>query len=187
MTVLSQNTNDNNSLEGFRRLKRRFPSWTRAAQASAREIADAIRVAGLANVKSVRIKEILRKVKADHGRYTLEPVGKMPVQEARGYLKSLRGVGEKTIACVLLFSFHMPVFPVDTHILRVSKRLELIPENATADQAHEMLQALVPQDLVYPFHLVVIQHGRRTCHARKPACDRCAIAPDCPSRGFISD
>ena len=185
-TVLSQNTNDNNSLEGFRRLKRRFRSWKRAAEAPAADIADAIRVAGLANVKSVRIKDILRKVKADHGRYTLEPLSKMPMQNARDYLKSFEGVGRKTIACVLLFSFNMPVFPVDTHILRVSQRLGLIPEKATADQAHEILQAVVPADLVYPFHLLVIQHGRVACHARKPQCARCVIASDCPSRGLVA-
>ena len=180
-TVLSQNTNDNNSIEGFRRLKRRFRSWKRAAEAPACEIAEAIRVSGLANVKSVRIKEILQRVKADHGRYTLEPVGRMPLQEARDYLRSFKGVGEKTVACVLLFSFDMPVFPVDTHILRVSKRLGLIPQKATADQAHEILQALVPADLVYAFHLLLIRHGRNVCHARKPECGRCVIAADCHS------
>jgi len=180
-TVLSQNTNDRNSGEGFRRLKRRFRSWKKVAEAPVADVAEAIHVSGLANIKARRIQHILRKVKADNGRYTLQSLGKLSAGEAKEYLNSFKGVGPKTVACVLLFSFDMPVFPVDTHILRVSKRLGLVPPRTTAEQAHEEWQRMIPEELVYPLHLLIIEHGRLTCHARGPECPRCVIRQDCPS------
>ncbi|MBK7330098.1 MAG: hypothetical protein IPI85_13745 [Dehalococcoidia bacterium] len=70
---------------------------------------------------------------------------------------------------------------MDTHVERVSKRLGLIPEKASADQAHGLLEALVPPEEYYAFHMLLIKHGRRTCAARRPACARCPLAA-CPSR-----
>jgi endonuclease-3 len=69
--------------------------------------------------------------------------------------------------------------PVDTHVLRVSKRLGLIPHNADAKKAHQLLQAAVPARLIYPLHLSLIQHGRRICRARSPMCDRCRLSAEC--------
>ena len=181
-TVLSQNTNDKNSGEGFRRLKKRFPKWDQAAAATVEQIAEPIRVAGLANQKSNAIKKILDRIKSDYGRYSLAPISRKATEAARAYLLSLPGVGAKTAACVLLFAYGMPVFPVDTHIHRVCKRLGLIGPGATADQAHYLLGAAVPPDLCYPLHLLIIQHGRRTCHARKPECAGCVLRSRCPSR-----
>lgn len=182
-TVLSQNTNDTNSEEGFRRLKRRFPKWEQAAKADEAEIADAIRVAGLANQKAKRILEILARVKADWGRYILAPLARMNLAEAQAYLTAMPGVGRKTAACVLLFAYGLPAFPVDTHILRVAKRLGLILPKATADEAHDAFARAVPDELCYPLHLLIIRHGRQTCHARKPECGRCVLRGDCPSVG----
>ena len=182
-TLLSQNTNDTNSLEAFRRLKKRFPRWTQVADAAEADIAATIRIAGLSNQKAKRMKEILARVKADYGdRYTLAPLAKKTPDEAREYLLALPGIGAKTAACTLLFSFGMPVFPVDTHIHRVSIRLGLLGEKVTADQAHDLLGEAVPPELYHDFHLLLIQHGRRTCHARKPECGPCVLKAKCPSR-----
>ena len=178
-TVLSQHTNDSNSHEAFRRLKKSCPRWEQVAAASEAEIASCIRVAGLANVKSPRIKQILARVLADQGRYSLAALSRKPLEQAREYLLSLPGVGAKTAACVLLFAYGMPAFPVDTHILRVSKRLGLISPRTTADQAHEALGDAVPDELCHPLHLLMIQHGRRTCHARKPECPTCVLRSQC--------
>ena len=182
LTILSQNTNDRNSGEGFRRLKAAFPDWAAVEKAHWRTVAAAIRVSGLANVKSRRIRDILRRIREERGSYSLEFLKRRPLAEARQYLSDIPGVGPKTAACVLMFSFGMPVFPVDTHIHRVSRRLGFIPEKTGPAQAHDLLQALVRDDRVYPFHMLLIRHGRDTCHARRPACAECVLRGLCPYR-----
>ncbi|MEX1254933.1 MAG: hypothetical protein WEE64_11405 [Dehalococcoidia bacterium] len=67
------------------------------------------------------------------------------------------------------------------HVHRVARRLGLVPDKSTAEQAHVWLEALVPPDLVYPFHIQLIKHGRRTCHAQRPKCDVCPLRKECPS------
>jgi len=179
-TILTQNTNDRNSGEGFRRLKAAFPDWAAVEKAHWRTVAAAIRVSGLANIKSRRIKAILKRIREERsGSYSLEFLKRRKPESAREYLLAIPGVGPKTAACVLVFSFGMPVFPVDTHIHRVSKRLGLISDGTGAAAAHDELQALVPDNMVYPFHMLVIRHGRDTCHARKPSCDICALKTIC--------
>ena len=178
-TILSQNTNDKNSGEGFRRLKARFPRWEQALEAPVRSIAAAIRVSGLANIKAPRIRNILRQIQEERGELSLDFLHNTPLEEAKAYLRRFKGVGDKTTACVLLFACGKPVFPVDTHVLRVTKRLWLTPARASAEKAHELLQGMVPEDLTYSFHVLLIIHGRRTCHARGPECGRCVIRRFC--------
>jgi endonuclease III len=181
LTVLSQNTNDRNSSEGFRRLKAAFPNWAAVEKAPARRVAAAIRVSGLSNIKSVRIQEILRRIREEHGGYSLEFLKNMDPATANDYLLSIPGVGPKTAACVLLFSFGKPIFPVDTHIHRVTQRLGIIGPKVNAEEAHRQLQAEVPAELVYPLHLLLIRHGRETCHARNPDCPHCVLLSICPT------
>ena len=180
-TLLSQNTNDRNSREGFRRLKAAFPDWAAVEKAHWRKVASAIRVSGLANVKSRRIKQILRRLREERGGYSLDFLKEWDTDVAREYLLSIPGVGPKTAACVLLFSFGRPVLPVDTHIHRVARRLGLIGPRVNAEQAHAELQAISPDAWVYPLHLLMIRHGRETCHARQPACADCVLLRMCPS------
>jgi len=174
-TILSQNTNDRNSRGAFQSLRRAFDSWEAVMRAPTRCIARAIRVAGLATIKSARIKRILRQIHADRGDLSLEFLRDLPADEARAALNRFHGVGPKTAACVLMFSFGMPVLPVDTHVHRVSQRLGLIGPTVSAEKAHDVLAAIVPPELVYPFHVLLIQHGRAICHRRKPACTRCVL------------
>lgn len=181
LTILSQNTNDRNSTEGFRRLKAAFADWEAVENAPWRNVAAALRVSGLANIKSQRIQKILRQIRERHGDYTLEFLRKTPTAEARDYLLAIPGVGPKTAACVLLFSFGKPVFPVDTHIHRVTQRLGIIPEKMNAESAHEELQKLVPPEITYPLHILLIRHGRDTCHAQRPECARCGLLDLCPT------
>jgi len=178
-TILSQNTNNANSSEGFRRLKQKFPTWRQAAEAPTRSIASAIRVSGLSNVKAPRIKSILKRVQKDQGRYSLTVLKTMAPAEAQAYLCRFDGVGPKTAACVLMFSCGMPVFPVDTHVLRISRRLGLIDRGKSAEKAHTILGEVVPEDLVYSFHVLLVYHGRVMCHAGRPACGRCALQRSC--------
>jgi len=184
-TILSQNTTDTNSLRAFDNLRSRFPTWAQANEAPAREVAEAIRGGGLARIKAERIKKILAQVCEAHPGCDLSFLSTWPTDRIKEFLGQFIGVGEKTIACVLLFALGRPVMPVDTHILRVGKRLGLIPERMDAPKAHQLLQATVPVSLVYPLHLNLIQHGRRTCRARGPACPRCVLRRKCPAYQFF--
>ncbi len=178
-TILSQNTADRNTERAYAELKRRFPTWQQVLDASSEEIAEAIRAAGLANQKAPRIKRVLEWTVRTFGRPDLRPLSRMPVDEARRTLQALDGIGPKTAACVLLFACGMPVLPVDTHVLRASRRLGLVPERCTAEKAHALLEQLVPPELVLPYHVYLIRLGRELCRPRKPHCDRCPLNDMC--------
>ncbi|KPL19885.1 MAG: hypothetical protein AMJ92_01440 [candidate division Zixibacteria bacterium SM23_81] len=180
-TILSQNTTDSNSLRAFQNLRERFPTWLQVHNASVQDVAKAIRSGGLAQIKARRIKEILVQICHQYADCDLSFLSGWPTWRIRDFLAQFTGVGEKTIACVLLFSLGRPVMPVDTHVLRVSKRLGLLPQEANASRAHHLLQAVVPANLVYSFHLNLIQHGRTTCKARNPSCKGCSLRRLCPA------
>jgi len=175
-TILSQNTSDVNSSLAFSRLTQRFRSWDDAADADVRNIAAAIRPGGLARIKAPRIKRILRRIREERGRMSLAFLSRMSDEEAVDYLLSLDGVGLKTANCVLLFALERPAFPVDTHVLRVAKRLELIGPKVTADRAHAELAALIPPERRHALHLNMVTHGRRVCRAPRPECGRCVLS-----------
>jgi endonuclease-3 len=179
LTILSQHTTDANSWRGYQALHARFPDWDAAADAPVDEIEAAIRSCGLSRQKAPRIKAILQGLRAERGSITLDFLANMPPDEALAYLQSLHGVGRKTASCVLLFSLGMPAMPVDTHVHRVARRLALIPEAAGAEQAHDLLEALLPEEDYLDFHVNMIAHGRQTCTARRPACERCPVAHLC--------
>jgi endonuclease-3 len=178
LTVLSQNTNDRNRDAAYSQLRERFPTWDSVREAPVEEIEDAIRKGGLAPTKSVRIREILDAIGEDD----LLWLERAPLDEARDYLVALPGVGRKTAACVLLFSFGRPDVPVDTHVYRVGGRLGLWPANAPLVKAHDELARLVGDDgdFAYEAHVLLIRHGRRTCVARAPRCAECPLRRMCP-------
>jgi endonuclease-3 len=181
VTVLSQNTSDRNSDAAMDRLKAAFPGWNDAADAPLARIADAVRPAGLHRRKAKHIRAILRTIRLDRGRIDLGFLRRWPTDRIRAYLRRLPGVGPKTAACVLLFSLRRPVLPVDTHVHRISRRLGFIGPRVTAEQAHNLLADIVPSAKVYSFHVLLIEHGRKICHARRPDCPACALARICPS------
>jgi endonuclease-3 len=110
-------------------------------------------------------------------------MGVAPVAEGRAALCSLPGVGRKTAACVLLFSFGAREVPVDTHVARVGIRLGLLRPGAPFEEHHDRMLALTPPGEELEFHLNLLRHGRRTCFARAPACGECALARICPRVG----
>lgn len=181
MTILSQNTSDHNSRRAFDSLLTRFGSWEAVAEGSTDDIAEAIKLGGLAQVKAPRIKKILQQIQAQRGLLDLKFLMKMPVSEAKAWLGGLPGVGPKTAACVLLFSLGKPVLPVDTHIHRVAKRLGLIDSRVSAEKSHEILGEMVPAKDVYQFHIHMIEHGRRVCKAQRPRCHECVLLRVCPT------
>jgi endonuclease III len=175
LTVLSQNTNDRNRDVAYGRMRERFPSWEEVRDAPVAELEDALRPGGLAPTKAGRIQQILRALDDDD----LCWLEDAPLEDARTYLCALPGVGRKTAACVLLFSFGRPEVPVDTHVYRVGGRLGLFDPRASIDAAHEMLRLVDPGD-AYEVHVLLIRHGRRTCVARAPRCGECPLRRMCP-------
>ena len=188
LTILSQNTNDRNSLEGYQRLKSKFPTWDKVARANPKSIEKAINVAGLAPTKTKYIKGVLDDISAENrskkrlrkgSEYHLDILKKMTLDEALDYLTSFKGVGQKTAACVLAFALDMPSFPIDTHVRRILVRQGIIPANITAENAHHVMYRLTIPDERYRFHMSLIRYGRDICHARNPDCDRCVIKRNC--------
>ena len=181
-TILSQNTSDVNSRPAFRALVARFPTWEQVLQAEQTDVAETIRAGGLGSIKAHRIQKALSEIKKRRGEIDLNFLSDMQLEPARQWLLGLPGVGNKTAACVLLFALGMPALPVDTHVFRVSQRLNLIGTAISPDQAHYDLAAKVPNPLVFPFHVLLITHGRSTCRARQPHCEACVLSQICPSR-----
>jgi endonuclease-3 len=140
-------------------------------------------------VKSVRIQEILRAIAADPRdpphELSLDWMAHAPLEEARGYLVALPGVGRKTAACVLLFALGRREVPVDTHVSRVGTRLGLFRKGAPFAELHDAMLALTPPGAELELHVNLLRHGRRTCTARRPACERCALGRMCPSRALF--
>jgi len=179
-TILSQNTSDANSGRAFTSLKDSFDSWEAVASAPAEHIAQVIKSGGLSQIKAVRIKQVLQQIEKEQGRISLDYLKSKTMAEAEDYLMRLPGVGHKTARCVLLFSLGKPSLPVDTHVFRVAKRLGLIDSRASVEKAHSLLQEQIPPAKVYQFHIHMIEHGRRICHARQPRCNRCILRGVCP-------
>ncbi len=184
--ILSQSTTDSNRDRAFARLKAAFPDWNAVRFAELDALKEAIRPAGLANQKAPRIQEALAVIHKRSGDYNIDFLAEMPLEEAKNWLVSLKGIGPKTAAIVLCFAYNLPAFPVDTHVYRVSKRIGFIPQKLSANDAHPVMEAIAPPADYYAFHIQLIQHGRETCHARNPACGRCAISAYCDEYRLMS-
>ncbi len=180
-TLLSQNTNDRNSERAFFEMKRRWASWEDVLRAGEEKLAESIRIAGLAPTKARRIREILARVQEDFGAYDLATLRCWNLQKIRSYLENLPGVGPKTAGCVLAFELHLPAFPVDTHVARITRRLGWFTQKDSAIEIQRELEEKVPPERQAGGHLNFILHGRNTCHARKPACAECVLHFFCPS------
>jgi endonuclease-3 len=182
LTVLSQSTNDRNRDVAYLRLRDRFATWEEVRDAPIDAVEEAIRPGGISRVKSARIHDILAAI-APTGEIALNRLSQMSVAEAQEYLCVLPGVGRKTAACVLLFALGMHDVPVDTHVSRVGTRLGLFDARASLTAMHDEMLALTPRGAELELHLNLLRHGRRTCHARRPACGDCALARMCPRVG----
>jgi len=178
LTVLSQNTNDRNRDVAYARLRARFPGWAAVAAAPVEQLEEAIRPGGISKVKSRRIQDILRAIGDP---LDLRWMRDAPVEESRAYLCALPGVGRKTAACVLLFSYGLRDVPVDTHVARVATRLELLRSGASFEELHDEMLAITAPGEELELHLNLIRHGRRTCEAQRPRCAECALRRMCPS------
>jgi len=204
LTILTQNSADTNAEVAFEALRQAYPSggeirahnpgagwggegladgsapdWDAVENAPLPELVDVIRPGGLANQKAPRIQGTLARIRAERGDHSLEFLGEMSAADARDWLTTFDGIGKKTASVLLLFSFGLPLMPVDRHVERVSHRVGLIPKKASADDAHDLYLGLLEPDQMHEAHVNLIQHGRKICHARKPDCAACPLRPRC--------
>ncbi len=194
-TILSQHTSDINSGRAYKQLITAFPTWEAVRDAATNKIAEAIKCGGLANIKSVRIQDVLHTLTEqlqaqgeakNLAEYLYDELTKRTTEEAWQYLRTLPGVGPKTAACVLMFHLDLAAFPIDTHVLRTSRRLGLIGPKVSADAAHTLFAKVIPPEWVYPLHVNLITHGRRICHAQRPECSRCPLYSECAYVGSVN-
>ena len=204
MTILTQNSADVNAEHAFEELRKAYPSllpaerhvpgpgwggvgmpegvppdWSQVDAAPLEELVEVIRPGGLPNQKAKGIKAALRAIHEARGDYALEFLGEMTALEARTWLTGIKGVGVKTASVVLLFSFGLPLMPVDRHVERVARRVGLLPPKANAEEAHDYFLAMLEPDEMHEAHVNLIRHGRLVCHSRNPAHDRCPLRDRC--------
>ena len=179
-TILSAYTNDTNSGRAFRALKATFGNdWEAVRVAPLEAIKDAIRPAGMYNQKAPAIVKTLTQLKEREGRYTLDHLADLPLDEAMAYLTAFPGVGHKTASIVLLFSFGRGAFPVDTHIQRISQRVGVAGRTDSPEKIKGIWEHLLPAETYYTLHVNLIRHGREICSARNPQCERCPLQSFC--------
>ena len=178
-TVLSQSTSNANSNRAYSNLKARFPTWEQARRARASSIEAAIRVGGLARQRSGRIKQLLNGIHQRRGSLDLSFLRTIPLDQALQFLVSFKGVGPKTAACMLLFACNRPVFPIDVHIFRIARRLGLLPEKCSDEDAHRIMAEMIPARRCYEAHINLIRHGRQICRPQNPRCEDCCLVEYC--------
>src|SRR5579872_3063838 len=179
--ILSHRTRDEQTAAAWENLLKHFGSWEAVRDAPTAEVQETIANVNFPEVKAPRLQKIMREITGERGNLNLDFLCELPLQEAMAWLNRFDGVGPKTTACVLLFSCQMPILPVDVHVHRVSGRLGLIGKKVTAEAAHTLLQALLPQDSrsIYNFHKALLRHGQRICVYEHPRCSKCSITDLC--------
>ena len=180
-TMLSHRTSEANEAKAFAQMWQRFGSWETIRDAPPDELADSVAVANFAGAKAANIQRVLTRIIEERGAADIDFLREIPAADAMNWLTSLPGGGVKTATLVLLFCFHKAVLPVDTHLHRVSIRLGLLPDGASAERAHDVLLSLLPHDAqtLYSFHITMLRHGQKICVWREPLCEKCALRPIC--------
>ena len=159
-TILSQNTTDVNSHRAFAKLKAQFPTWEEVRTADPPAIEEAIRSGGLAAIKTGRVQAILNSVHEERGECSLEHLRAEPDEVVKATLRQYKGVGAKTISCVLMFCLKRHDFPVDTHVWKIALALGWVPKTADRDGTYEHLNRRVPPEVKYELHVLLVQHGK---------------------------
>jgi endonuclease III len=167
----------------FRELKSAFPSWDLLLRPrSEPKLRQIVAICGLVNQKAPQILAIARQLKKDFGAVTLEPLRAMPDEECEAYLVSLPRVGKKVARCVMMYSLNRQVLPVDTHVLRLAKRLGLLPYETSWAKAHDAIHEVVPRKNRYSVHVGLVTHGREVCLHKNPRCETCQLVEMCVER-----
>jgi len=191
-TMLSQNTTDKNSRVAFASLKKTFPTWKRVYEAQPAAIEESIRHGGLAQKKTENILALLSSILNEYpqhcvgGEPSLDFMRALPTEEVKAKLLRYKGIGPKTVSCVLLFNMHREEFPVDTHVFHIAKKLRWIPASSSAETAYAHLNARVPGELKFPLHIGLVEHGKR-CKLCSKGALQLPSEGDCPFVGNWAD
>ncbi len=177
--ILSQMTTYRSFERVFDRLKKIAPTWEMVRRMQLKRLKRLIKDAGLSNQKAPRIRAVLNRLRNDFGRVTLEPLRQMKTSDAEAYLVSLPGVQMKSAKCVLMYSLKRKVLPIDTHVLRVARRLGLLDDLVISEKAHRRLEAIVEPSFRYAFHVNSVSHGRSICLTANPRCPLCRLKRLC--------
>ncbi len=177
-TILSQNTNDNNSFKAFQKLKEKYKSWEEILNVRRTTIEKEIRVAGLGFQKSSAIKNFIKEIYKEKKEITLNHIEKMDDDSAIGELTKYKGIGVKTASCVLLFAEGRNVCPVDTHVHRTVNRIGIV-KGSTPDKTFKELNKSFPEKIAHQFHTNLIRLGREVCTPQNPSCGVCPILNQC--------
>ena len=181
--ILSEQTESYSYLDTYKQLKRRYSLPLQLLKAKQSSIAKTIKSGGLANKKASQIKRALQKIFADTGKVSLGFLSHWDDKDVESYLTSLSGIGVKSARCIMMYSLGRQVFPVDTHVWRVCRRLGLTPSvPKPTPQMERDLQRKIPPHLRYTLHVNLVSHGRETCQTYWPKCDQCCLADICPSK-----
>ena len=184
--TLSAQTESYLYLRTFEDLKSAYTPWNRLLQAPDGEVASVIRRGGLAQKKTAQLKAAFRQILTDRGRLSLDFLKRLSDEDAYEYLISLPGVGVKTAKCIMMYSLRRLVFPVDTHVWRIARRLEIAPPTPKpSDKQERELEARIPKPLRYDLHVKLVSLGKTTCHTYFPKCESCSISDLCPSSGKV--
>lgn len=180
-TMLSHRTTQKNEDLAFHAMWNRYGSWEAIREANFEELATILDQVQFPGAKAENIKKVLTRIYQERGEYSIDFLKDLPPEEGLAWLMSLPGVGIKTASLVLLFCFGLPVMPVDTHVHRVSGRVGLIPEKASAEAAHHLLATLLPEDpyTLFNFHIGLLKHGQQICKWSNPRCRQCPLPSIC--------
>ena len=204
LTILTQSTADVNAEQAFQALRLAYPSdgevehhvpgpgwggvglpdgrapdWLAVEIAPYDELVEVIRPGGLPFAKAKSIQATLRTIREQRGDHSLEFLGDMPAAEARDWLTKIPGIGKKTASVLLLFSFGLPLMPVDRHVERVSRRIGLLPRETAHTDPHDVFLAMLEPDQMYEAHVNLIRHGRLVCTALRPRHELCPVRDRC--------
>ncbi|WP_375445027.1 endonuclease III domain-containing protein [uncultured Fibrella sp.] len=180
-TILSHRTTHDNEVTAYRTMRDRFPTWEAVRDAPLADLIAAIHTANYPEVKAPYIQQLLRVLIAERGEANIDFLADLSTEDAMQWLNRLPGIGPKTSTLLLLFTFHKPVLPVDTHVHRVTQRIGIIGPKVSAGKAHDLLLAVLPADAVelFNFHKHFYWHGQRVCTWYTPKCGQCVLALHC--------
>lgn len=176
--ILSNKTSPSQARKVYEDIKSRYPSWQDLLNSTENDLYKLVEPAGLANKKTRYIKGSIKQIKQEYEDINLNELSNQPNEEIHDFLTSLPGVSDKVAKCILIFTMDKKVLPVDSHVHRIASRLGWTSRKR-ADQSHEELEALVPPDKRYNFHVNSILHGREICRPKMPKCDQCVINQYC--------
>jgi endonuclease-3 len=177
-TILSQNTNDKNSYKAFLNLKNSVKVWDDVLKMKPSQLEKLIKVAGLGKQKSQAIINLLKNLKKDNGRISLNHIKKKNDEEIINELTLHKGIGVKTVSCVLLFSLDRNICPVDTHVHRILNRIGLV-KTATPEKTFYAIKNFIPEKSAHSFHTNLLRLGREYCTPTNPKCYDCPIGSEC--------